>query len=165
MKKKKSVKQKISEALEVEEIEEPIVPEIVEAEEKAIEISKPETKAIEVSTEGDIRRDYKHVRRNLRELIKTGNSAIEGILQVASEGDHPRAYEVAATLIKVVADTNKDLMSLHKQIKDIRSEEVKLTQNNTNNAIYVGSTSELQSLISGDRSRVKKLKNNEGKVD
>lgn len=165
MKKKKSVKQKISEALEVEETEEPIVPEIVEAEETAIEISKPETKAIEVSTEGDIRRDYKHVRRNLRELIKTGNSAIEGILQVASEGDHPRAYEVAATLIKVVADTNKDLMSLHKQIKDIRSEEVKLTQNNTNNAIYVGSTSELQNLISGNRSRVKQLKDNEGKID
>lgn len=165
MKKKKTVKQKISEALEVEEKVEPIVPEIVEAEEKAIEISKPETKAIEVSSEGDIRRDYKHVRRNLRELIKTGNSAIEGILQVASEGDHPRAYEVAANLIKVVAETNKDLMSLHKQIKDIKSEDIKLTQNNTNNAIYVGSTSELQNLINGNRSRVKQLKNNGDMID
>ena len=157
--KKKTVEEKLSEALDIEAVE----PEIVE-EPKEIEKSGP--KAIEVSADVDLRRDYKHARRNLRDLIKTGNSAIEGILNVASEGEHPRAYEVAAQLIKVVADTNKDLMDLHKKIKDIKSEDVKLTQNNTNNAIYVGSTSELQSLINTNRSSVKRLRdNNEDVID
>lgn len=154
--KKKTVEEKISDALDIEAVE----PEIVE---EPKEIQKSEPKAIEVSAEVDMRRDYKHARRNLRDLIKTGNSAIEGILNVASEGEHPRAYEVAAQLIKVVADTNKDLIDLHKKVKDINREDVKLTQNNTNNAIYVGSTSELQNLISGGRSQVKQLKDDEVK--
>lgn len=156
MTKKKTVEEKISDALDIEAVE----PEIVE---EPKEIQKSEPKAIEVSAEVDMRRDYKHARRNLRDLIKTGNSAIEGILNVASEGEHPRAYEVAAQLIKVVADTNKDLIDLHKKVKDINREDVKLTQNNTNNAIYVGSTSELQNLISGKRSQVKQLKDDEVK--
>jgi hypothetical protein len=156
MTKKKTVEEKISDALDIEAVE----PEIVE---EPKEIQKSEPKAIEVSAEVDMRRDYKHARRNLRDLIKTGNSAIEGILNVASEGEHPRAYEVAAQLIKVVADTNKDLIDLHKKVKDINREDVKLTQNNTNNAIYVGSTSELQNLISGGRSQVKQLKDDEVK--
>lgn len=156
MTKKKTVEEKISDALDIEAVE----PEIVE---EPKEIEKSEPKAIQVSAEVDMRRDYKHARRNLRDLIKTGNSAIEGILNVASEGEHPRAYEVAAQLIKVVADTNKDLIDLHKKVKDINREDVKLTQNNTNNAIYVGSTSELQNLISGGRSQVKQLKDDEVK--
>ena len=157
--KKKTVEEKLSDALNIEQIE----PEIIE---ESNEIQKTEPKAIEVSAEVDLTRDYKHARRNFRDLIKTGNSAIEGILNVASEGEHPRAYEVAAQLIKVVADTNKDLMDLHKKMKDIKSEDVKLTQNNTNNAIYVGSTSELQSLINTSRSSVKRLRdNNEDVID
>ena len=157
--KKKTVDEKLSEALEIEAVE----PEIAE---EPKDIIKSEPKAIEVSHEIDLKRDYKHARRNLRDLIKTGNTAIEGILNVATEGEHPRAYEVAAQLIKVVADTNKDLMDLHKKIKDIKSEDVKLTQNNTNNAIYVGSTSELQSLINTSRSNVKRLRdNNEDVID
>ena len=156
MTKKKTVEEKISDALDIEAVE----PEIVE---EPKEIQKSEPKAIEVSAEVDMRRDYKHARRNLRDLIKTGNSALEGLLNVASEGEHPRASEVAAQLIKVVADTNKDLIDLHKKVKDINREDVKLTQNNTNNAIYVGSTSELQNLISGGRSQVKQLKDDEVK--
>ena len=77
---------------------------------------------------------------------------------MASEGEHPRAYEVAAQLIKVVGDTNKELIDLHKKVKDIQKDDVKLTQNNTtNNAIYVGSTSELQSLINQGRSSAKRI--------
>lgn len=172
MTKKKSVDEKIAEALEVEEVEEVTAPEVVEGEvieaeivesDESSDIEKPEVKSIEVSSEVDLKRDYKYARKNLRDLIKTGNNAIEGIIQVASEGDHPRAYEVAATLIKVVAETNKDLVQLHKQVKDINAEDIKLTQNNTNNAIYVGSTSELQNLISGKRSQVKQLKDDEVK--
>ena len=157
--KKKTVEEKISNALDIEIDEK-------EINEESTSIEKVEPKAIEVSADVDLKRDYKHARRNLRDLIKTGNNAIEGILNVASEGEHPRAYEVAAQLIKVVADTNKDLVDLHKKVKDIKSDDVKLTQNNTNNAIYVGSTSELQSLINTNRSSVKRLRdNNEDVID
>ena len=81
-KEEKTVEEKLSDALDIEAVE----PEIVE---EPKEIEKSEPKAIEVSAEVDLRRDYKHARRNLRDLIKTGNSAIEGILNVASEGEHP----------------------------------------------------------------------------
>jgi len=147
---KKSISDKISEALDVE----------TPVSKADIEIKKP--KEIEVSPDDDLNKDYISVRRNLKDLIQTGTGAIDGILNVASEGEHPRAYEVAAQLIKVVTDTNKELMDLHKKVKDIQKDDVKLTQNNTtNNAIYVGSTTDLQSLINQDRSQAKKKLNNE----
>ena len=147
---KKSISDKISEALDIE----------TPVSKTEIEIKKP--KEIEVSPDDDLNKDYISVRRNLKDLIQTGTGAIDGILNVASEGEHPRAYEVAAQLIKVVTDTNKELMDLHKKVKDIQKDDVKLTQNNTtNNAIYVGSTTDLQSLINQDRSQAKKKLNNE----
>ena len=147
---KKSISDKISEALDIE----------TPVSKTDIEIKKP--KEIEVSPDDDLNKDYISVRRNLKDLIQTGTGAIDGILNVASEGEHPRAYEVAAQLIKVVTDTNKELMDLHKKVKDIQKDDVKLTQNNTtNNAIYVGSTTDLQSLINQDRSQAKKKLNNE----
>ena len=151
---KKSISEKISDALEIDAVE-------VNSE---IEVRKP--KEIQVSPDDHLKKDYIDVRRNLKDLISTGSGAIDGILNVASEGEHPRAYEVAAQLIKVVTETNKELMDLHKKVKDIEKEDVKLTQNNTtNNAIYVGSTSELQSLINQDRSQAKKLKHEEDIID
>ncbi len=152
---KKSISDKISEALDIE----------TPVSKTDIEIKKP--KEIEVSPDDDLNKDYISVRRNLKDLIQTGTGAIDGILNVASEGEHPRAYEVAAQLIKVVTDTNKELMDLHKKVKDIQKDDVKLTQNNTtNNAIYVGSTNDLQSLINQDRSQAKKkLKNEEDIID
>ncbi len=152
---KKSISDKISDALDISKEE------IVESD---IEIKKP--KEIQVLPDDDLTKDYITVRRNLKDLIKTGSGAIDGILNVASEGEHPRAYEVAAQLIKVVTETNKELMDLHKKVKDIEKDDVKLTQNNTtNNAIYVGSTNDLQSLINQDRSKSKKKLNNEDIID
>ena len=151
---KKSISDKISEALDIE----------TPVSQSDIEIKKP--KEIEVLPDDDLTKDYITVRRNLKDLIQTGTGAIDGILNVASEGEHPRAYEVAAQLIKVVTETNKELMDLHKKVKDIEKDDVKLTQNNTtNNAIYVGSTNELQSLINQDRSQAKKLKNEEDIIE
>ena len=151
---KKSISDKISEALDIE----------TPVSQSDIEIKKP--KEIEVLPDDDLTKDYITVRRNLKDLIQTGTGAIDGILNVASEGEHPRAYEVAAQLIKVVTETNKELMDLHKKVKDIEKDDVKLTQNNTtNNAIYVGSTNELQSLINQDRSKAKKLKNEEDIIE
>jgi len=152
---KKSISDKISDALDISKEE------IVESN---IEIKKP--KEIQVLPDDDLTKDYITVRRNLKDLIKTGSGAIDGILNVASEGEHPRAYEVAAQLIKVVTETNRELMDLHKKVKDIEKDDVKLTQNNTtNNAIYVGSTNDLQSLINQDRSKSKNKLNNEDIID
>jgi hypothetical protein len=100
--------------------------------------------------------DFQEVRKNLRNLIATGEEAIEGILKVAQEGDSPRAYEVAATLIKTVSEINKDIIDIHQRMKSM--EQTKVVQNNTtNNSIFVGSTSDLQDLINSARSRKKAL--------
>ena len=102
--------------------------------------------------------DYRAVRSNLYDIISKGNDAIDGILGVASEGDSPRAYEVAAQMIKTVAEANKDLVDLHKRMKDIRKEETNINTT-TNNAIYVGSTKDLQQLIDQSRSAAKNVTN------
>jgi len=77
---------------------------------------------------------------------------------VAIQGDAPRAYEVAAQMIKTVSEVNKDLIELHKKMKEIKREEITLNQHNTTNqSIYVGSTSDLQDLINQERSRNKAI--------
>lgn len=101
----------------------------------------------------DLKHDYDTVRGNLRELVDAGKNALDGVLAVATEGDSPRAYEVVAQMIKTLSETNRDLLSLHDQMKAIRKEDTKTTTNNTtNNAIYVGSTRDLQDIINSARS-------------
>ena len=113
-------------------------------------------KEIKDLTKTDAEQDYDKIRKNLYGLLGDGKNAIDGILKVATEGDSPRAYEVVAQLLKTVSDINKDLMDLHKQVREVNKEE-NVYNNNTTNAIYVGSTSDLQDLINPDRSRVKKV--------
>jgi len=107
----------------------------------------------------DFEQDYKSVRANLKDIIDQGNGAIEGIINVASETESPRAYEVAAQMIKTIAEANKDLLGLHKQIKEIKKEENVQNYSQTNNAIYVGSTKELQALVNQSRSAIKSITN------
>ena len=146
MNNKKTVDEKLSEALDVK----------FESKEDVKEIEKPShVREIEVDAV-DSEKDYWLVRKNMKELIKQGEDAIDGILNVATQGDAPRAYEVAAQMIKTVADTNKDLMDLHKKMKDINKEEINMNST-TNNSIYVGSTSDLQDLINQERSRTKAM--------
>ena len=121
-------------------------------------IVKSEPKSITVENRDDVEKDYTDARKSLKSLVETGEVAISGILRVAEEGDHPRAYEVVSQMIKTVADVNKDLMDLHKKVKDVRKQDTKLVQKNTtNNSFYVGSTSELQDLINPERSQHKKI--------
>ena len=150
MNEKKSVNEKLSDALDVD----------FETEEK-----KPKETDITVHDETETRmipspevtkQDYNLVRNNLKDLINTGQEAIEGILNVAMEGDAPRAFEVAAQMIKTVADTNKDLIDLHKKMKEINKEEVNIN-NTTNQSIYVGSTTDLLNIINKERSTQKQL--------
>ena len=104
-------------------------------------------KAEEVITPNDVNKDYDYTRGNLYSLIEKGQEAINGIMEVAGETASPRAYEVAGQLIKSVADTTDKLADLHKKIKDIEEDNSKTQGNVTNNALFVGSTAELQKML------------------
>jgi hypothetical protein len=132
------IKNKLAEVFDVDPIE---------VETKPIVEMKPQ----QVQSYGnDLETDYEYTRSNLYDLIDTGKHAISGILSVANESQHPRAYEVAATLIKNIGDVSDKLMNLHKMRKDIDG---KVEQQNINvdKAIFVGSTSDLlQKIKNGD---------------
>ena len=104
-------------------------------------------KADEVIKPTDVNKDYDYTRGNLYSLIEKGQEAINGIMEVAGETASPRAYEVAGQLIKSVADTTDKLADLHKKIKDIEDDNSKTQGNVTNNALFVGSTAELQKML------------------
>ena len=95
----------------------------------------------------DIQKDYEYTRANLYSLIEKGQEAINGIMELAGEGASPRAYEVAGQLIKSVADTTDKLIDLQKKLKEVEDDTKKTTNNVTNNAVFVGSTSELQKML------------------
>ena len=92
--------------------------------------------------QSDIDSDFEFARNNIRELAEKGKVAVDNILQVASATDHPRAYEVAANLLKSMADINKDLIELQKKKRDLtpQKEQPQIT---VDKAVFVGSTSDL----------------------
>ena len=94
----------------------------------------------------DIDNDYTHSRDNYYNLIDKGNQAIDGILDIAKEGQHPRAYEVAGQLISQVGQTVDKLQDLQKKLKDLKEVPNKTTAN-IKNALFVGSTNELQKML------------------
>ena len=95
----------------------------------------------------DIDKDYNYTRGQLYSLIEKGQEAINGIMEVAGETASPRAYEVAGQLIKSVADTTDKLADLHKKVKEIEEDNPKKQNTVTNNALCVGSTSELSKML------------------
>jgi FtsZ-binding cell division protein ZapB len=111
-------------------------------------------------TKDDIDNDYVNSRDNYYNLIDKGNQAIEGILDIAKEGQHPRAYEVAGQLIGQVAQTVDKLQDLQKKLKDLKEVPNK-TSANIKNALFVGSTKELQQMLN----RKKEDEIIEGKID
>ena len=96
---------------------------------------------------GDIEKDYEYTRANLYSLIEKGQESLNGIMELAGESASPRAYEVAGQIIKSVADTTDKLMELQKKVKEVDEEKSKTTNNVTNNAVFVGSTSDLSKMI------------------
>jgi hypothetical protein len=93
--------------------------------------------------------DYEYARENLKLFIEKGKEAMDNIIFLAKEGESPRAYEVVGQLIKTLADTNKDLLDLGKKVKDLKSKKDDTQQpQHVTNALFVGSTAELQKLIS-----------------
>lgn len=117
-------------------------------EEKTTQIEKVEDQIekFKNSTE-DIRKDYEYTRGNLYSIIEKGQEAINGILELAQESEMPRAYEVAGQLIKNVSDATDKLMDLQKKLKDINKEEDKKGPTTVNNALFVGSTADLQKML------------------
>ncbi len=98
-------------------------------------------------TKDDITKDYEYTRGNLYSIIEKGQEAINGILEVAQDSDMPRAYEVAGQLIKSVSDATDKLMDLQKKLKDVEEEKVQKGPSTVNNALFVGSTSDLAKLL------------------
>ena len=95
----------------------------------------------------DVKKDYEYTRGNLYSLIEKGQEAINGIMELAGESASPRAYEVAGQLIKSVADTTDKLADLQKKVKDLEEDKPKTQNNVTNNALFVGSTSDLSKML------------------
>ena len=111
-------------------------------------LAKEETRKNQIQKlTDDVSKDYDYTRGNLYSLIEKGQEAINGIMEVAGETASPRAYEVAGQLIKSVADTTDKLADLHKKLKEIDEDNPKQQNTVTNNALFVGSTSELSKMI------------------
>ena len=101
--------------------------------------------------EDEVELDFEYVRENLTDLIAKGKDAIEELLVIAKQSQHPRAFEVVATLLKATADINADLLAVHKKKSDLRPKDgtphSKGTGPITNNNVFVGSTAELQNML------------------
>ena len=108
---------------------------------------KPITKAVTpMSSEEDMDSDYKYSRENFYNLIERGQDAIDGILEIAKEGEHPRAYEVVGQLIKNVSEVTEKLADLQEKMKKLK-EVPDHGPKSVTNALFVGSTKELQKML------------------
>lgn len=103
----------------------------------------PQKQELVVVDQEQVESDFEFARKNIRELAEKGRLAVDNILQVASATDHPRAYEVAATLIKNMSDINKDLLELQKKRKDLNPTEKQVSSVHVDKAVFVGSTADL----------------------
>ena len=113
-----------------------------------VEVLKDSREVIEKfdAHDHDIDADYEYPRDNLRSMINAAQQSIEDLSSIASTSESPRAYEVLSTLIKTIVDANKDLLELQRKVQLLKQEGDSKPQNVTN-ALFVGSTSELQKLI------------------
>ena len=132
-----------------------ILDEILDIEESTAELveKKPDTLTVKRdNTLDDVDTDYKYQRENFYNLIERGQDAIDGILEVAKQSDHPRSYEVAGNLISQVAEVTEKLSRLQSSMKRLK-EVPNNAPKNVTNALYVGSTAELQKLLKGDKKK------------
>jgi len=111
-----------------------------------VEVTERKIEKIKSGSE-DIKKDYEYTRGNLYSIIEKGQEAIDGILELAQESEMPRAYEVAGQLIKNVADATDKLLTLQQKLKDVQEEKDTKGPTTVNNALFVGSTAELQKLL------------------
>ena len=133
------IEDKVNEILGIESTEKPTL-------ESIVKIDNPSVPRIKDPNKPDIDSDYEYSRENYYNLIEKGQQAIEGILEIAKEGQHPRAYEVAGQLIASVAGTVDKLQDLQKKLKELKNLP-KTASPQIKNALFVGSTKELQQLL------------------
>lgn len=129
-----STDDKLNEVLEIAELPEKVI--------------KTTPKVPRPKENEDVDSDYKYSRENLYNLVERGQDAIDGILDLAREGEHPRAYEVAGQLIKNVGEVTEKLLQLQEKMKKLKDVPDKAPKNVTN-ALFVGSTTELNKLLKG----------------
>ena len=126
--------------------------------ESIIKVDNPPVPRIEDTTKPDIDNDYRYSRDNYYNLIEKGQEAIEGILEIAKEGQHPRAYEVAGALIANVANTVDKLQDLQKKLKELKSV-TKSASPQIKNALFVGSTKDLQQMLKNKNENIESTEN------
>jgi hypothetical protein len=138
---KKTVDDKLNDIFDVQgKIVEQAFPVAVEQTKEPVSTGAPNDESIDA--------DYEYARENLKSFIEQGKIAMENIIFLAKEGESPRAYEVVGQLIKTLSDTNKDLLDLGKKVKELKSKKDDTQQpQHVTNALFVGSTAELQKLI------------------
>ena len=120
----------------------------LDVEVQAGEIVKETKKELKkINDQQDHIKDYEYTRGNLYSLIEKGQEAINGILELAQEGQQPRSYEVVGQLIKSVGDVSDKLLDLQQKMRDLNKEEKSSSPTTVNNALFVGSTAELQKLL------------------
>jgi hypothetical protein len=120
----KNLNEKLSEALNIEPIELETTTEIVEVKDS-------------------VEDDAEFARQNIRSLIAKGNDAASHIVEIAKQSEHPRAFEVAAGMLKNLADMNKDLLEIQKRKQDLQPKQITQQNINVDKAVFIGSTSEL----------------------
>lgn len=131
----KKINQKLSEIFEVE----------------PINIEEPKLEAVVVSETNPVDSDAEFARKNIRDLLQKGGHAIDELLMVAKHSESPRAYEVAANLIKNLSDLNKDLLEIQKRKKDLVADKSGSKDLNIDKAVFVGSTAELMKLLKSNK--------------
>jgi len=109
---------------------------------------KPPIKTTD-SKDKEIQTDYEYARSNLYQVIETSSDALNQLVELAKASEHPRAFEVVSQLTKTLVDANKDLLDIQKKVKELTKEEKQQDPQNVTNALFVGSTSDLQKLIKG----------------
>jgi len=116
---------------------------------KLVELPKSNTEIIAVNeTNSTVTNDFEEARKNTKSLIQKADTALDNLLMVANQSEHPRAYEVAANLIKTLGDLNKDLLELQKRKQDLTGESKKGSDKTViDKAVFVGNTTELLKMI------------------
>lgn len=133
----KKVNEKISQVLDIEPID---YTQDIEVVEEIIEV------------QNEINDDAEYARQNLRNLIEKGNDAVDNIIEIAKQSEHPRAFEVVAGLLKNLADMNKDLMEIQKRKKELSPKQSDNNSNiNVDKAVFVGSTAEFVKLLKSNK--------------
>ena len=115
--------------------------EILNIDQELVEVSESK---FQVEVPDDVETDYEFARKNLYDIIGKGNQALDYLLELAKASEHPRAFEVVGQLTKTLVDANNNLLDIQKKVKELSRES---SPQNVTNALFVGSTSDLQKLL------------------